>query len=309
MRELNDTTTSLEMSWLEAAQVAVRFPLAPVGCPACRRQSVTAAWHVLDLASREATVDLSCSACAARHSVRTTLPRDVPNCFPFERFPLALAAIKEQVEAMTERARKHGAAMPAAAFTTHPLWLEAKWNATTFRWHPTSEFPPTMGLVFDNAEAGLEIFREAKRQMNQEDRFEEIRLSIIEGYVPGQERRPGYSIHICPDPEALATHATSDDFVLDPTVVPFMGQWNRHYPIPGMPKMLPTFKREFEKHGQFMIAPVVKKADGQQWFEPTLGIIKHDILFRDLCEITSEDDPDAAAHVLPQLITPPSRSF
>lgn len=195
--------------------------------------------------------------------------------------------------------------MPAAAFTTHPLWSQARWSATTFQWHPKSEAPPIMGLVFDNAEAGKEIFREAERQMNHEDRFEEIRVSIIEGTVPGEERRPGYSVHICADPEALAAHATAADFVVDPSIVPFLGQWNRHYPIPGMPPLLTRFKREFAKHEEFLLAPVTKRADGRLWCSPELGIIKNIINFRYLSQVTESDDPDAAALVLPQLITPP----
>jgi hypothetical protein len=212
--------------------------------------------------------------------------------------------VRQELLSIANRVQQHVKTMPAAAFTTHPLWAEARWSATTFRWHPTSEVSPVMGLVFENAEAGKEIFREAERQMNHVDRFEEIRISIIEGAVPGQEQRPGYSVHICPDTEALAAYSTTEDFVLDASIVPFLGQWNRHYPIPGMPPMLPKFKREFEKHQEFMIAPAVRRDDGQLWFEPELGIIKNILLFRTLSEITPENT-DAAALVLPQLITPP----
>jgi hypothetical protein len=52
------------------------------------------------------------------------------------------------------------------------------------------------------------------------------------------------------------------------------------------------------------LAPVVRRADGQLWFQPELGIIKNEVHFRQLTDITS-DDPDAAAILLPQLITPP----
>ena len=211
----------------------------------------------------------------------------------------------EECQSVAERTRRYVQAMPAAAFTAHPLWSKARWSATTFRWHPNGEAPPIMGLVFEDAEAGKEIFREAERQMNHTDRFEEIRVSIIEGVVPGQEQQPGYSVHIGPDPEALAAHATADDLVLNPKIIPFLGQWNWHYPIPGMPAMLPMFKQEFEKHNKFLLAPAVRRSDGQLWFEPELGIIKNIIHFRDLSDI-GPDDPDAGARVLPQLITPPT---
>jgi hypothetical protein len=209
------------------------------------------------------------------------------------------------LELIATRVRQHAKAMPAAAFATHPLWAKAGWSATTFQWHPTSEAPPIMGLVFDNAEAGREIFREAEGQMNHEDRFEEIRVAIIEGTVPGQEPRPGYSVHICADPEALAGHATFEGFVVDSTIVPFLGQWNRHYPIPGRPSLLARFQEEFAKHQEFLLAPVTRRADGQLYTDPMLGIIKNVIHFRRLSDITTADDPDAAALLLPQFITPP----
>jgi hypothetical protein len=255
--------------------------------------------------SRETAVDLHCSACGARESVRIALPDGAAVCWPFERFPLVAEAVEKEAESIAARVRRHAQAMPAAAFTTHPLWAEAKWSATTYKWHPSSEAPPVMGLVFENVEAGLEIFREAERQMNHEDRFEEIRVCVIEGPVPGQEHRPGYSIHLCADPDALAAHATLEDFVVDPSIVPFLGQWNRHYPVPGAPPLLPRFKEEFEKHKEFLLAPAIRRGDGQLYLEPMLGIIKNLIFFRQLSDIATPDDPDAAALLLPQFVTPP----
>jgi hypothetical protein len=213
--------------------------------------------------------------------------------------------MQKEAEAIEARAQQHVKAMPAAQFTTHPLWAEAKWCATTYQWHPMSEAPPLMGLVFEDKEAGLEIFREAERQMNHEDRFEEIRIAIVEGAVPGQESRHGYSVHICADPEALCAHATMEDFVVDPSIVPFLGQWNRHYPVPGTPLLLPRFKEEFEKHKEFMLAPTIRRDDGNLYMVPELGIIKNAIIFRQLSDITPPDDTDAAALLLPELITPP----
>jgi hypothetical protein len=40
--------------------------------------------------------------------------------------------------------------------------------------------------------------------------------------------------------------------------------------------------------------------------EPRLGIIKNTIFFRQFIDITTPEDTDAAALVLPQLITPPA---
>lgn len=299
------TSTPKHTQWQHAAAELVCTPSIPVRCPVCHAVCVTAAWHVTDLASRQATVDLTCTSCKAVESLSLVLPVEARGFYPMERMSRAGELIQDVIESITSRIRLHTQAMPAAAFATHSLWAEAKWSGTTFKWHPMGSAPPIMGLVFNNAEAGMEIFREAERRMNHEDRFEEIRVAIIEGPVAGQDYRPGYSIHISPDPDALAMHATGADFVVDPIIVPLLGQWNRHYPVPGMPALLPRFKKEFANHKEFLLAPVVKRADGKLYPEPMLGIIKNVINFRYLSEITSTDDPDAAAHVLPQLITPP----
>jgi predicted RNA-binding Zn-ribbon protein involved in translation (DUF1610 family) len=292
-------------AWKEVATFAFQQPFSLVKCPVCGETALSVKWNLLSTKSRETAVDLHCSACGIQEDVRAILPEGAAACYPFERFSLVVHAIEKEADLLAARVQQHAKSMPAAAFTTHPLWAEAKWSATTYMFHPTGEVPPIMGLVFENVEAGLEIFREAERQMNHEDRFEEIRVSIVEGAVPGQEARPGYSIHICADPDALAAHATMDDFVVDSSIVPFLGQWNRHYPVPGEPPMLAKFKEDFEKHREFLIAPTIRR-NGQLYMEPSLGIVKNVILFRQLSDITSPDDPDAAVVMLPHLILPPS---
>ncbi len=262
-------------------------------------------WRLVDPDRQVAAISARCVSCQSQYRLEIRLPDDAPAAFPLDQLPQAVDAIHDQMQAIAEKVRHHAAAMPAAAFVTHPLWAEAGWSATTFQWHPTSEAPPIMGIVFEDAEAGQQIFRDAEAQLNHTDRFEEICVSIIEGDVPGQEHRPGYTVHICPDPESLAAHATVDGLVLDSQVVPMLGQWNRVYPVPGQPPLLPRFKEEYEKHREFLLAPVVRRDDGQLWCVPELGIIKNIVTFRDLADIT-DDDADAVALLMPQLIVPPA---
>lgn len=300
--------TEKKPDWSDIAAAACTSPLSAIRCPHCGNESVYGEWNLLNVKSRDTSVDLHCSECHISEAVTISLPEGAAAFFPAERYPLIAEAIAKELESTAAKVQQHASVMPAAAFTTHPLWEKAGWSATTFQWHPTSEAPPLMGLVFDDEEKGLEIFREAERQINHEDRFEEIRVSIIEGAVPGQQGRPGYSVHICADPEALAAHATMNELVVDPTIVPFFGQWNRHYPIPGKPSLLAKFKTEFKKHKEFMLAPTIRKDDGNQYMVPELGIIKNIIHFRQLSDITSGDDPDISALLLPQLIIPPESS-
>jgi hypothetical protein len=287
--------------WRELAVSAISAPGIPSECPICYAKPIHVSWRLSNLKSAEITMALSCSSCNATRSLKLLLPKDIS--LPISQMQTAefVAQIRKEIEAAIESIKLQLDRMPALAFTTNSLWTEARWAATTFRWHPKSEAPPIMGIVFENAEAGKRLFREFSSATNQKDEFEELCISIIEGIVPGQPS--GYTVHLYPDPDGLAARATAEDFVINRTIIPFLGRWNRMYPIPGATALLAEFKKEFAKHGQFMLAPAVRRADGQLWFEPDIGVVKTVIHFRNLSEITS-DDPDAAALVLPQLITP-----
>jgi hypothetical protein len=158
-----------------------------------------------------------------------------------------------------------------------------------------------MGIVFNDAEKGKDLFRAFAKSINHSDRFEELRISIIEGSSEGQQH--GYSVHLGPEMEMLQAMATAEDIEITNATMPFFGQVQRMYPIPGQPNLLARFKQEFAKHQQYMIAPVTRRADGQLWCNPDLGIIKSVIHFRELKDI-QEDDIDAIALALPALIPP-----
>jgi transcription elongation factor Elf1 len=292
--------------WAEMARIACVDPRDHQTCPACQSESLHAAWHLRDVGRRLASVQLLCGNCHASREVEITLPDQSLPCWPPDRITRMFDAIEQERQVMAAKIRQHVQAMPAAQFATHPLWAQANWSATTYQWHPTSSAPPLMGIVFENTEAGLQIFRDAQREMNHEDRFEEIRIAIIEGEIEWQAHRPGYSIHLCADPDALAGHATMADFVVDPQVLPFLGQWNRHYPIPNTPSLLDRFKQEFSRHQEFMLAPTILRSDGQRYMVHELGIIKSAIQFRKLEDIARPNDIDFAAHLMPQLIVPPT---
>jgi hypothetical protein len=221
---------------------------------------------------------------------------------PVDYLNQVLAAVSEgSVEKWLVKSRTLAERSPVAAFTTSPLWSEAKWSSTTFQWHPTSQAPPIMGIVFDDAEKGKELFRAFAKSCNHSDRFEELRISIIEGSPEGQPF--GYSVHIGPEMEMLQAMATAEDIEITNATMPFFGQVNRMYPVVGHPNLLQKFKQEYEKHKQFLLAPVVKRAGEQLWCDPMLGIEKSLITFRNLADVQS-DDIDAVALALPALVPP-----
>lgn len=180
----------------------------------------------------------------------------------------------------------NGDLLPSARLINAPFWEAANWCATAFQFHPTGECPPVLGIVFENAKVGREIFSEWVAEYGNQDRFEEVRVSIIEGNLPGQ--RPGYTVHICPDPVGLAARATAEGVVLEPGIF-LLGRVNRMNPLPESPSQLPRFKMEYERHREFLLAPVTRRSDGKLWTDVEFGLVKTSIQFRDISEITEID--------------------
>jgi hypothetical protein len=272
--------------WRAAALQACADTSRQVLCPVCGAECVRAEWHTVKLASREACVDLECASCSAGVRVHLRLPSDAPEFYPFSRIAATMESVAQEVTDILERVRSHEKVLPAAAWMLDPLWLLAGWSATTFRWHPTSEAPPIMGLVFENAELGRHLFGNWCAQWNI-DALEEIRISITEGEVPGQD--PGYTVHICPDPENFLVRATTDAMVVKDIPVSLFGQMRRMHPLPGSPPLLARFKEEFRKHQEFLLAPVTRRSEGQLWVDVELGIIKHVVHFRRVADIGPAD--------------------
>jgi hypothetical protein len=100
-------------------------------------------------------------------------------------------------------------ALPAKAVKTNPamyismpidvdLWDAAMWRATFFLWVPAK--PPVLGLAFRNKALAREIFEGWRARYGDSDEYEELRVSIVEGDVEGEEH--GYSVHVGADPGA-----------------------------------------------------------------------------------------------------------
>ncbi len=178
-------------------------------------------------------------------------------------------------------------ALHAMRFVVNPAWDRARWSATTFRWHPRSEFPPVMGLVFEDAMAGQQLFCDWSAEHGNVDPLEELRVAIIEGDIEGLRR--GYTVHLSGDVEGILARATIEGIAVPNKCVPWISRVNRMHPEPGSTLLLPRFKEEFARHQEYLVAPVTRRGDGQLWFDIELGIVKHKIHFRQANEIADND--------------------
>jgi len=177
-------------------------------------------------------------------------------------------------------------ALPAVRFLASDEWRNVEWSGTTFRCHPTSEAPPVMGLVFDNALAGEAIFRNWTKCADNRDVHEELRITIVEGEFTNS--RPGYIVHLCPDPQNTLAHATAEGIVFDVEQFGSLCRANRMDFLPDIPPMLERFKQEYAKHREFLLAPVTERDDGQMYFDVQSGIVKKKIEFMAAEDILAE---------------------
>jgi hypothetical protein len=177
--------------------------------------------------------------------------------------------------------------LKSTCFILSPVWDTAHWSATTFRWHPRSEAPPLMGLVFDDAMAGQDLFCSWAAEHGNLDPLEEIRVAVIEGEIEGL--RSGYTVHLSGDIEGILARATAEGVVVPGAGVPWGSRVNRMHPLPDSPPLLARFKEEYGRHGEYLLAPVTRRGDGQLWFDVELGIVKHKVHFRHVSEITDKD--------------------
>jgi hypothetical protein len=182
--------------------------------------------------------------------------------------------------------REHEQFLPAVGWVTSPLWKEARWSGTAYQFDLRADSPPVMGLCFERPDKGQELFRSWTEKHGNCDELEEIRITVIEGEIPGQES--GYWFHIAPDPENSLLRATAEGIVIDGLPLEMLGQLRRMNPIAGTTPMLPRFKELFHKHGEFLFAPVSPREDGRQWVDLECGIVKKAIYFHNLTDVESD---------------------
>lgn len=165
------------------------------------------------------------------------------------------------------------------------LWNTAKWSATFFSYQAGT--PPVLGLAFLDEDAARKIFEGWHERYGDKDRYEELRVSIIEGTVPGEE--DGYTVQIGPDPEAAIKRFKDAGYEFDGDILMCVSRLNRMSP-PADSKNLSIFKTLYGESKTYFLAPGVVSEDGKNLkpiFE--LGIYKGKVLFRHVSEITKHD--------------------
>ncbi|MFW6154288.1 MAG: hypothetical protein ACOC95_03635 [Planctomycetota bacterium] len=176
--------------------------------------------------------------------------------------------------------------LPVMGFLGSDRWNDARWQGTTFHWHPTGEAPPVMGLVFADADAGKTVFGGWVGLGGNHDPYEELSVTIVEG--PALGNAPGYIVHLGADARAAQAHADAIDLQLDPEGLTDLQIARKMDVADDVPSMLDRFKRDYARHKEFLLAPVTPRGDGHLFIDVELGIIKTQITFLTVGQIVDD---------------------
>ena len=165
------------------------------------------------------------------------------------------------------------------------LWDKAKWLAIFVACFPDQ--PPSLGFVFENELAARKIFSGWQERYGKNDEYEELRISIIEGEIIGEE--PGYSIHIGADPDSAIERFKDAGFEYSEDLIMMISRVHRMHPPPES-RNLEMFKQAYRKYKSYNLIPCVASPDKAR-IKPIyeLGVFKGRVIFRKADDIGKHD--------------------
>lgn len=167
------------------------------------------------------------------------------------------------------------------------LWDKANWMGTAILSDKKSA--PYLGLLFQNRDAAIKIFEQWNKDFGHRDLYEEIRIAVIEGDIPGKEH--GYTVHITTNQENLIGKCRKLNLSVEQVLFTIISRFRR-MPTEKGNRNMATFREEVERFLSYKIIPVYMSENG---LEPLFDyeIEKTEIFFRKVDEIT-ENDIDVA---------------
>ena len=169
------------------------------------------------------------------------------------------------------------------------LWNEAKWKGIGFVSFPDLRQPPIICFMFENSKYGDKIFSNLKLRFGEEDKKEEIRLSLIEKISDTNPQY--YNVHLGTDFDVIIDKLKEQGLKPEETIMGLITRINEMNPEKGSTN-LEVFKHAYSYFKKYYITNMVEK-DGQ--YSPNFDnmILKSNINFREKSEvIKNPHDPD-----------------
>jgi hypothetical protein len=166
-------------------------------------------------------------------------------------------------------------------------WDKAVWRGAAFALDPKNIYPPNLMLPFINKEFAVKIFEDWINIFGKEDKYEELRIAIIEGDIPKEEK--GYSIHVSSNWDRIIERCDKEGLNLDETLIMTISRIHRANPTDGF-KMFNLFKTHYQKHKNYSFMPCILNEDTYE-LKPLFdyAIKKKELIFRDVSDIQKDD--------------------
>ena len=170
------------------------------------------------------------------------------------------------------------------------MWDKAEWRGVLYIVDLSFHRPPILGLIFQREEAAEGIFASWRSLVGREDEHERLRISMVEGDIPGQDY--GYTVHITASPDYAFQSSNQNTAGSEGNRVFFMSRVFRMNPDPGSKNLL-NFKNAFARVGKFLLIPVIASTPTitSSSIKPRLelGVSKSKIFFRNAKDIGKGD--------------------
>jgi hypothetical protein len=173
-------------------------------------------------------------------------------------------------------------------FTDPIVWDRAKWSASVFLFDPEGgkKEIPGLGIGFADFETGKQIFEGWIKRVDHIDKFEEIRVSIIEGPLPNKPS--GYTIMISSNPDHTIRRKQQTQPEFQPEKVMLLSRLHRMNPAPGS-KNLERFKKAVADFGFYRLFPAHVANNQIEDMDVSLYVEKREIHFVQAADIQPGD--------------------
>jgi len=176
-------------------------------------------------------------------------------------------------------------------FITTPIdlesWNKAHWRGAAFLMDIKNEEPPCLLLPYSHEYYAKKIFKDWISIYGSEDKYDEIRIAIIEGDIPGEET--GYTIHITANIDQAAKRMEDQGLELDESLLMSISRMQRANPTDNF-KMFNMFKARYQSHKKYYLMPAVLD-EVKGTIKPLYNykILKQELNFRQVRDIGKHD--------------------
>jgi hypothetical protein len=167
------------------------------------------------------------------------------------------------------------------------LWNKARWSATFFVTDETGARPPILGLAFKDEFSARKIFEGWHDRYGSNDIDEELRLSIVLGFIEGLGE--GYSVHIGADPEVVIKRFGKAGYNFDGDLLVAISRVNR-MEVSSENVNFERFRSSFRQHKTYYLAPGLLSEDKSS-IKPFFNLLIHKskLIVRNVADVKTND--------------------